>query len=293
MFCYRSLQGIDPQSAPPPGRWSRSVQTFQRVGQSLLMTSPSMMPLIQPWVQIATRMMQTGGINRWFQRFTQIDQRSCGSEDTVTWFPEKYSRRLLVFPVHWRFFACAVPTFSVSGVLKLQNSLNGKLGLSQVGSQSVRVLGDLNLSRFVSFCLVCVSNGLCLLCLALTVSWCWCHRFFGNHLTEATAAKVPACWLLFNAFPVSQLFGFQVVLSLPNGFLHSVSHESVFHCLFPIKTAWSSNARGTRQLVENVMTPRQHTFKEAVQLPKLLRYPSLPKERWQMSFEQFWISTLD
>lgn len=33
-----------------------------------------------------------------------------------------------------------------------------------------------------------------------------------------------------------------------------------------------------RRLVENVMTPRQHTFKEAVQLPKLLRYPSLPKD---------------
>lgn len=33
-----------------------------------------------------------------------------------------------------------------------------------------------------------------------------------------------------------------------------------------------------RLLAENVMTPRQHTFKEAVQLPKLLRYPSLPKD---------------
>ncbi|CAK9068835.1 unnamed protein product [Durusdinium trenchii] len=35
-----------------------------------------------------------------------------------------------------------------------------------------------------------------------------------------------------------------------------------------------------RRLVhmENVMTPRQHHFKEAVQLPKLLRYPSLPKD---------------
>ena len=28
----------------------------------------------------------------------------------------------------------------------------------------------------------------------------------------------------------------------------------------------------------NLMTPRQHCFKEAVQLPKLLRYPSLPKD---------------
>jgi len=33
-----------------------------------------------------------------------------------------------------------------------------------------------------------------------------------------------------------------------------------------------------RRLPENVITPRQHTLKESVQLPKLLRYPSLPKD---------------
>ena len=43
-----------------------------------------------------------------------------------------------------------------------QYSLHGKLGLSQVGSQSGGVLGDLNLSRFVFFCPVYVSNGFCL-----------------------------------------------------------------------------------------------------------------------------------
>eukprot|EP00434_Breviolum_minutum_P007151 symbB.v1.2.006312.t1/scaffold354.1/size221495/7 len=33
-----------------------------------------------------------------------------------------------------------------------------------------------------------------------------------------------------------------------------------------------------KRLPENVITPRQHTLKESVQLPKLLRYPSLPKD---------------
>ena len=52
---------------------------------------------------------------------------------------------------------------------------------------------------------------------------------------------------------------------------------------------------GNRRLPENVITPRQHTLKESVQLPKLLRYPSLPKD-WEFPefvgprFEGFYVA---
>ena len=57
----------------------------------------------------------------------------------------------------------------IKHLLPHASSLHGKLGLSQVGSQSGGVLSDLNLSWFVFFCPVYVSNCLCL---ALFGLWC-------------------------------------------------------------------------------------------------------------------------
>ena len=69
------------------------------------------------------------------------------------------------------------------------NLLNGKLGLSQVGSQSVRVLGDLNLSQFVSFCLVYVSNYLCLSLFGFDRVLMWMPQLFWDSSDRSHCGK--------------------------------------------------------------------------------------------------------
>ena len=53
------------------------------------------------------------------------------------------------------------------------HSQHGKLGLSQVGSQSGGVLGDLNLSRFVFFCPCDLNLPRCQSCVTLVVQGKW------------------------------------------------------------------------------------------------------------------------
>ena len=62
---------------------------------------------------------------------------------------------------------------------------------------------------------------------------------------------------------------------VPEGHLPKPSHDLGEHDTIDTTLGPSRNKRAPQP---SVMTPRQHCFKEAVQLPKLLRYPSLPKD---------------
>ena len=62
---------------------------------------------------------------------------------------------------------------------------------------------------------------------------------------------------------------------VPEGHLPKPSHDLAENDTIDTTLGPSRNKRGAQP---NVMTPRQHCFKDSVQLPKLLRYPSLPKD---------------
>ena len=62
---------------------------------------------------------------------------------------------------------------------------------------------------------------------------------------------------------------------VPEGHLPKPTHDLGEHDMIDTTLGPSRNKRAPQP---SVMTPRQHCFKEAVQLPKLLRYPSLPKD---------------
>jgi len=85
----------------------------------------------------------------------------------------------------------------------------------------------------------------------------------------------PFCYVASNASTGSETKVVHLRSDVPEGPLPKPAHDLGEHDTIDTTLGPTRTRRGAEH---SVMTPRQHCFKEGVQLPKLLRYPSLPKD---------------
>lgn len=102
--------------------------------------------------------------------------------------------------------------------------------------------------------------------------------------SDRSGDEEPGLWSLLTLFPFcyvqssASVVGETKVVHLRSDVpdhLPKPSHDLAEHDTIDTTLGPSRNKPKSQP---NIMTPRQHCFKEAVQLPKLLRYPSLPKD---------------